>query len=475
MIIKKIFKNQSLQIFLAGFLLSFAFAPFHFFPISILSLSFFFYKISQITENKKAFKIGWLFAFGHFISLFYWISNALFIEIEKFFYLLPFALFLIPALTAIFVGLATLLANLTKEKFKLGKFWHLFLLSIFWVIFELLRSSNFILGGFTLGLAGYIWGFCLAISQLSALFTIYGLSFLTIFICAFPALAKTYNKKIITGSFLIIFALIYFTGNSIVNNAPSTTKQNLKIRIIQPNIGQHKKQNDLSLKEIFWKNIELSQKKGFKEVDIFIWGESAMAFLLDKNNKNFLKKHLDFLPKNSILISGAILANFSDKGSISQIWNSIIFINDQGEIIDFYDKHKLVPFGEYVPFRRFLPFIKKITFGMVDFSVGKKSQLISINNNLPNFIASICYEAYYPFGLYPKKENSILINITNDAWYGNSTGPHQNFIATVFRAIENRIPVIRVSNNGISAIINPYGKILIKTKLNKAEVLDFEI
>lgn len=474
MSLSKIIKNQNFQIFLAGILLSFAFAPFHVFPIAVVSLSFFFHIISQATENKQAFKKGWIFAFGHFISLFYWISNALFVEIEKFFYLLPFALLLIPALAAIFVGLAILSANFFKQKFKLKKISYLFLLAIFWVIFELARSSNIILGGFPLGLLGYIWGFSLEISQFSAFITIYGLGFLAIIICSIPSLCFDYDKKIIVSVFVLSLLIIYLTGNNILQNTHKEKKQNIKVRLIQANIGQHSKQNDLSHKEIFWKNLQLSQNKGYKDIDIFIWGETAIAFLLNKDNKNILRDYFTFLPKNSILISGAMLANFSNDGDISKIWNSIIFINDKGEIIDFYDKHKLVPFGEYVPFRKFLPFIKKITFGMVDFSFGKKSQLISIKN-LPNIIASICYETYYPFGIYPKKENSILINVTNDAWYGNSTGPYQNLLAAVFRAIENRITVIRVSNNGISAIIDSSGKILTKTDLNKEEVLDFEI
>ncbi|MDA9818305.1 apolipoprotein N-acyltransferase, partial [Flavobacteriaceae bacterium] len=342
--------------------------------------------------------------------------------------------------------------------------------------FELIRSSEPIFGGFSLGLLGYIWGFSLYISQMAAFVGIYGLSFLAVFLCGLLGFLFESNSRqkviIISIIFISVILLMGVFGWKRLKNADNFSTKKINIRIVQPNIDQSKMQDIGSLKEMFLENIELSKKDGLEKIDLLIWGESAVAFVLDKKNKNSLKNYIDFLPKNSFLITGAMLGEISDSKIISKVWNSMIFINDKGEIVDYYDKVKLVPFGEYVPLRKFLPFIKKITFGMLDFSRGEKSQLISLGKDLPNIISSICYETSYIFGVYPKKENSILINVTNDAWYGNSSGPYQNFEMAIFRAIENKLPVVRASNNGISGVIDAYGRVIEKTKLNERTVLD---
>ncbi|MDD2839641.1 MAG: apolipoprotein N-acyltransferase, partial [Rickettsiales bacterium] len=159
-----------------------------------------------------------------------------------------------------------------------------------------------------------------------------------------------------------------------------------------------------------------------------------------------------------------------ENDKISKVWNSI-FIFKNNEIIDYYDKTVLVPFGEYIPFSKYIPFISKITNGGIDFSKGEANKTITINGIKISPI--ICYEIIFPNKVIDKNERpDVIINLTNDGWFGTSSGPYQHLIAAKFRAIENKIPIIRVSNSGISAYIDEYGRIVKRTKLNEVATID---
>ncbi len=450
--------------FILGLLSALAFAPIFLFPILLFTFSYFLFLISCATK-KSSFLLGWWFGFGYFIAGLYWISFALLVDINSFGWLIPFAVLLIPAITAIYIGLLTLLTKiLSKNKYQL-----LVNFICLWVLFEIIRVN--ILTGLPWLLLGYSLCFSDTLLQSSSVFGIYGLSFVVLCIACTPYLLLDCYKKldlafIITASliFIINFAFGYFR----LQNSTADLSNSM-VRIVQANISQNLKwDHDERLNNIM-KHINLTKQNNDK-IDYVIWPESAIPFPVSLQNR---LKFNDLIPKNSFLIAGGVRVN--DERNPTKIWNSIFVINSNGQIIDFYDKIHLVPFGEYVPLKKFIP-ATKITHGAIDFSSGPNLKTIKVSNNLPSFAPLICYEAYFPEDIILKEHlPDFIVNFTNDAWYGNTSGPYQHLYMTKLRAIEQGIPIIRAANTGISAIIDPYGRILKMLPLNKEGIIDLQL
>ena len=258
----------------------------------------------------------------------------------------------------------------------------------------------------------------------------------------------------------ILFFIIGF-GVFRLNNA-QVKKFNIGIKLIQANIKQNLKWDKNEVKNNLQKHINMSNSEN---AEIIIWSESSIPYIINKDS------YIDFLT-DKILITGAIRAEIKDE-KINKLWNSI-FVFNNGKVSDYYDKQILVPFGEYIPFSKYLPFIKKITNGAMDFSSGNSNKNIIINNIKFNPI--ICYEIVFPNYVKNKnKDADIILNLTNDGWFGISSGPYQHFVATQFRAVENKTPVIRVSNSGITAYIDEYGRVVKKLDLDTEGEIELKI
>ena len=213
----------------------------------------------------------------------------------------------------------------------------------------------------------------------------------------------------------------------------------------------------------------MTTQSDLNNIDIIIWAESSIPYLMTQYSK--LNQNFEQL-NEKILITGAIRASIKNR-EIEELWNSI-FIFKNGNILDYYDKNILVPFGEYIPFSKYLPFIKKLTNGNIEFSKGNGNKTININNIKISPI--ICYEIVFPQNVIDKKNPpDLIVNLTNDGWFGNSSGPYQHLNIAKFRAVENKIPIIRVSNSGISAYIDEYGRIQQKIPLDISKTLDISI
>jgi apolipoprotein N-acyltransferase len=170
------------------------------------------------------------------------------------------------------------------------------------------------------------------------------------------------------------------------------------------------------------------------------------------------------------LITGTLRAN-PPPSPVEEIWNSIEALNERGEIVAQYDKAHLVPFGEYVPFRNLLP-LGKITAGTMDLSAGSGPRTIALPG-LPPFAPLVCYEAIFPGAIVEEGDRPAwMLNVTNDAWYGRSSGPYQHFAIARTRSVEEGLPLVRVANNGISAVIDPLGRVLARTDLDAIGYVD---
>lgn len=476
-------KSRNLLAFCFGALLVLAFAPFHFFPVIFFALSGFFWLLEE--ENLKAktsFIRGFCFGFGFFVFGIHWIAISLLVEPEKFAWLIPFALTLIPGLLACYFGFLGSLFIYLKRKFAIQQsFQKIILFALIWLVFEYLRSVLF--SGFPWNLLGYAWLFNENFAQTASVFGIYGMSLFAVLVGLLPIifcqkkigfLDKLYTAVIVVllGANLV-FGIIH-QKNDLPNEAANEEIIATKFLLVQANITQEAKWREEDRYQNLLKHIRLSAAKN--KVDAVIWSETSIPFAISSQNHELLDLLANAVPKNGALISGAIRVD----ENMHRVWNSV-FVFDQNGIKSSYDKHHLVPFGEYVPFYRFLSFllldevVDQITGGGGGgFSEGEGAQTIK----LPKFSFSplICYEAVFSDEVMNKKDVAdFFINLTNDAWFGSSIGPYQHLDIARMRAIEYQRPLLRIASTGISASINQFGRIIQQIPLQQEGVAEISV
>ncbi len=490
--IKSLIEKQYFAAFILGSVSASAFAPLYFFPLAIVAFSGLFLLSDHFqNDNRKSFWIGWFFGFGQFVFGLYWISISLFVDISKFFWLLPFALFLIPAVLAVYTGLVLLMTNIISKKLVIKSWRKILLLAVIWVFFEFLRSILFT--GFPWNLLGYSFLFSTSLSQLASVFGVYGLSLIAVIFYCSGALffqfkfKKKSLKKILKFSpdknsepFLacvaVFIALMWILGSYRLNNFQEHLFPNATFRLVQPAIKQEEKWDRRY--DTFLENVRLSHKAGFENVNYVVWSESAVPYAINPmTTQGLLADIASAAPKKGFIITGALRSEFKEESDgakeLSKIWNTIFAINSQGQIVESYDKNHLVPFGEYIPFANYLPFISKITNGAINFSEGEGLKTIKLSSESPSFSPLVCYEVIFPGNIIDKSNPpKFLLNLTNDAWFGSSSGPYQHFDMVRMRSIEYGMPTIRVANSGISGLINPVGEVVATIPLNQKGIID---
>lgn len=335
-----------------------------------------------------------------------------------------------------------------------------------WTILEYFRSI--LLTGFPWENIAYSQYLNRYIIQIADITGIYGISWLIVFtntvICSIILRKKQRDlllKELPVCILIITLVIIY--GNFRIKDIELKIKEapEIDLTIIQGNIDQNIKWNSHYQEETIRIYEELSLQSGAN--DLIIWPETAAPFYFQQSTP--LQETVKRIPiqSNSSLIFGSPSYEKTN-GDISYM-NSAFIINSKGMIMGRYDKVHLVPFGEYVPLKDYLPFIKKIAFGIGDFKAGKG--YYPLTDNRYKFGVLICYEAIFPEAAseYKKRKVDFLVNITNDAWFARTSAPYQHLSMTVLRAVENRLYLARAANTGISAIIDPTGKIISKTDL----------
>lgn len=456
---------------IAGALVTLALPPYNILLPLFFSFPILLFLIDKTSSLTQAFWIGWAFGFGNFVTGLYWISYSLLVEPDKFAWLIPFAISLVPAVLAVYIGLVAVFMGFVQTR----AYSRVIIFAAAWTILEILRGNLFT--GFPWNLIGYVWSDNLAVLQSTSLFGIYGLSFVSIVIFSAPYAFFTAHKDRKFGRVapvLVIIGLLtvmWGWGDYRIKNNP-TEYTDTNVHLIQANIKQHLKWDENQRFGNFMTHIDLSQDviKGQdteNEKNYFVWSETSIPYLLEKEPA-LLELIEASLPDNSYVFTGALRAEREEDDYI-RVWNSLYTIKGNGEIVGNYDKSRLVPFGEFVPFRRFLPsFVKKITHGTSDFSSGEGSTTIKIDGVEP-FSPLICYEIIFPEYVVNKDKGrpSWLLNVTNDAWFGESSGPYQHLAMARVRSIEYGVPLIRVANTGVSAVVDSYGRVVGALKLNE--------
>jgi apolipoprotein N-acyltransferase len=417
-----------------------------------------------------SFGLGYAFGFGFFVAGLYWISGALFVDIATFWWLVPIAAFGLPAAFALYTGAAFLIVNITTRYLRLPGAARVFGFAIAWTAAEWIRGHAFT--GLPWNLIGSTWsgGFpgASAILQSVAWIGIYGLSFVTVLAASLPALLGASPLVPISGrrrwapaigaALLVLIPGVF--GALRLEMSPIATSK-IWLRVVQPSIPQTMKWEPAAAEDNLRRLLNLSAAPSLRPIAAVIWPEAATPFLLERDVAVRLEIG-SIVPDKGYLITGALRAN-PPPGPVVQMWNSIEALNAAGEIVARYDKAHLVPFGEYFPFREVLP-IKKITAGTIDLSAGPGPRTIALPG-LPPFAAAICYEAIFPGTIVNEQERpDWILNLTNDAWYGRSSGPFQHLASARTRTIEEGLPMVRVANNGISAVIDATGRV--RTRIN---------
>jgi apolipoprotein N-acyltransferase len=449
------FLNRKIS-FTAGIICGLSFAPVYFIP-GIFMLSVLCAQISASESCKQAANFGYLFGFGFFLSTLYWISFGVSVYIEQFWWAIPFALFGLPALLALFICAHSAMAWLFRKTYL----YH-FIFCCLWLFTEWLMS--WIFTGLPWGMLGYAFSISDIMIQPASIFGVLGLSFSALYIGS-----SLFRKKLlfprITTSLIICAMMVIFGYNRLQQNP--TEFSELKIRIVQPSIPQTEKWSP----ETFWKNlndqVELSQKAG--DPDIIVWSETALtAPYYYKPIHNSLMSV--FTKDSQVILSGGINDNAKQNDEY-EIYSSLIAINSDGKLLFDYHKSHLVPFGEYMPFANYIP-IKKLTPGILAYTPGMRKIMYLKPFHL-YIHPLICYESIFADEVrISNSEADIMINVTNDAWYGKSSGPYQHFEISRIRSVENGLPMVRAANNGISAIIDPVGRTLSRLELNQIDILD---
>ncbi len=455
---KSILQNKAflfLICLLLGILTSFSLPPYNIFFINFLTLPLLLYiLVNYVNKKTISFFVGWIFGFGYFISNLYWIANSLTFDVNfKFF--IPFALILIPLFLGIFYGLVTFLCNFFNLKNKISS---ILIFSIFFGGIEFLRS--FILGGFPWNLVVFSLSNNLHSLQILSYIGTYSLNLLSITIFLLPVIFffkyKSLTKFLIFGLSLILVMINFLYGNLIIKNFEKKKYDNLSsiIRVVSPNIPIERFLSNQDTEKSINELISLSDPQNLKKT-IFIYPEGIITGIYLKDLKFFKDIFKDNYNTNHKVVLGI--------NSINQnkIYNSLIVLNNESELLYKYNKNKLVPFGEFLPFENFFKRIglKKITQGYQSFSADEKREILEMNQL--KFIPLICYEIIYSGKINPNKNYyDFILNISEDGWFGKSIGPQQHLSHSIFRSIEEGKNVIRSTNNGISAFVNPRGQII---------------
>ena len=423
-------------------------------------------------------RLGYVFALGFFVAGLYWIAGALFVDFARFWWALPFAVLGLPALMALYPAAALGATGLAALRFRLSAEARIAVFAVTWCVAEWARGHC--LTGLPWNLVGYAWsgGFpgALAMLQTAAWVGIYGLSFLTVLAGALPALLGTASLAPLRRSLraapalaALLLIVIPAAAGALRLHLSPVEATGTWLRLVQPSIPESLKWDPEAAEANFHRLVELSGGPSEHKLAAVLWPEAAATFLLDRDAAH-RAAIAAIAPRQGYVITGALRAN-PPPDRVSQIWNSIEAIDEAGAIRAHYDKAHLVPFGEYVPLSAWLP-LKKITPGAIDLSAGPGPQTIALAG-LAAFSPIVCYEAIFPGAVVDRHSRPAwILNLTNDAWYGRSSGPYQHFAIARTRAVEEGLPLVRVANNGISGVIDPAGRVVAHTRLDSVGFAD---
>ncbi len=474
---KRKFYIELIFLILLGVLTSFSLPPFNYFIINFLTFSLFYIflvKKVETNKNKKIFFLyGWLFGFGYFVSNLYWISISLTFD-QNFEFLIPFTIILIPGFLALFYALVAYLFVVLKTNKNLSSF---FLFSlIFWVV-EFIRVT--IITGFPWNLSAYSFSNYIEILNITSVIGTYSFNLFCISLFISPSIfiLKEKRKDItICIAFLITTLSFFVYGSQNIDkfHKAKINQHDYKIRIVGSNISIDRFLFDIDPVSTINELIETSNLPKNEKI-ILIWPEGILPGLYQDTLIEFDWLFSDNLNKNHILVLG--INSKITENEIIKYFNSLSIYDHKLNLINSYNKIKLVPFGEFLPMENLLRSfgLSTITNIYQSYTSGSNRKILDIKTKefSLKILPLICYEIIYSGRLFQNNDFDFILNISEDGWFGNSIGPSQHFAHNIFRAIESGKYILRSTNNGITAIINPIGVVEKKLNLNEIGYIDF--
>jgi apolipoprotein N-acyltransferase len=480
---------------LLGALAALAMPPVHAVPLLFLAFPGLIWLLDGARRPVDAFAVGCWFGLGHFAVGIYWITHALLTDPEKFAWLIPFVVGGLAAVLALFPGLAALTARLVQNADEgLGRgAVRILVFAIAWTAFEWLRG--WIFTGFPWNLLGYVWLFSDAMIQFAAVAGTWGLSLVTAVAAGLPAALADWSHGehregghaggsarfprppaglVAVAVSLVLLGGLWGGGAARLAFATDETVAGVRIRLVQAGIDPSRKGRQGARDAQLAEHLQMTvNAPGLESVTHVVWPETAVPYLIERQPE--VRRALGVVaPPGGLLITGA-LRGAPETGPVERIWNSMVAIDSTGTIVGHFDKFHLVPLGEYVPFREFFPFLSKITPGSMDFSAGPGPQTLDLQG-VPPVSPLICYEVIFPGAVVDGDARpGWMLNLTNDAWFGTSSGPYQHFASARMRAVEEGLPLVRAANTGISGVVDAYGRVTARLGLGETGVLDVSL
>jgi apolipoprotein N-acyltransferase len=486
--------RRRLAAFVAGVLSVLAMAPFFLWPVLWITLPVLVWLIDgavrrdadrgPVRRLAAAAETGWWWGFGYFLAGLHWIGEAFLVEAELFAVFMPFAVVLMPAGLALFYAAATATA---ATVWKSGA-WRVVALALSLSATEWLRGHA--LTGFPWNVLGYALTWPAELMQSAAVLGIYGLTLATVLIFALPAILwieiGAWRGRLRWAALAVAVLPLVFAGalgRARLAYATSDTVPGVKIRIVQPSVPQREKWRPENWARFFQDHLDLSRRSPAGAADNLagvthvVWPEAAMPFP-PLDTPEALAAIGEMLPQGTVLVSGANRIEWTAGAPRRprRFFNSLLVFGKGGLLLSLYDKIHLVPFGEYLP-RALRPLLALIGMqqlaGRVGFESGVSPRPLLTIPGLPAVVPLICYEAIFPAAVVQGPERpALIVNLTNDGWFGNTTGPRQHLHQARVRAVEEGLPLIRAANNGVSAAFDAHGRPLGQLDLNVRGVID---
>jgi apolipoprotein N-acyltransferase len=441
---------------------NFNFSPWSF-PVFAFSLGALFLNIRGSNTGFQAASAAYVWALGYFTLGLSWVGNALLIDGNPYAWAYPLALIGLPALLSLFHAFVF---GLTHRFLKCSNEWQSALLFVaLFTLAECARGTLFT--GFPWLLPGMYWSNTAEIFHGLALVGIYGLTLLTLFwALSLVLLCRLTKGSMGMGAASILSAGLIYADATILAAPANEIETPLQVVLVQANIPQAEKWDGSRMADHFYTHIALSRRPvDLKDQPtVIIWPETAIppslvnAPVAIDQIRNLLATY----PKNSVLLAGALL--YDDSGPTPGYTNSAVIYDQTGAIISRYDKAHLVPFGEYIPFQKYVPLGPVAQFEGL--KPGPSPAQLEAPGILP-FVPFICYEVIFP-GTTKSLKPRWLVNLTNDSWYGDTAGPRQHLALARARAVETGLPMVRVAGTGISAIIDTNGRVIQSLPFDKA-------
>jgi apolipoprotein N-acyltransferase len=456
-----------------GLLSALAFAPYGIFPLLLIAFAVLVLLIDGAAVRPRplwnAGFVGWSFGFGHFLAGLYWVAYAFLVDPGQHAWQIPFVLTLFPAGLAIFPALASAAA---------AWFWRpdlsrIFVFTVSYTIAEYLRGHIFT--GFPWNLPAYGWGASLGLLQSASVIGAYGLSLLTILLGAALALFadRARSAAALPAALIAAFVLIWGAGLLRLDATPTVFVPGVHLRLVQPDVPQDEKFVPQERYRNWLRLIDLSRKKSGPAPTHIIWPEAAPPFFLARTPWAMEDvAHLD--AGKTVLMTGAERVVLGENRTL-RFYNSFFIFGPKGNLRAAYDKFHLVPFGEYLPMAGLLHSLglSKLVDMPGSFSFGDGPHTYPVAG-APPVGPLICYEVIFPGAVIGKTRPGWLVNVTDDSWFGppGSSGPPQHLLTARVRAIEEGLPIARAANTGISATIDPAGRLVSSLGMGRMGVVD---